>query len=235
MSLVSYKDVLKRLVLFNQQESYVLESGTNTTATADKLIDSAATFQTNSVKKGSLVYNVSDNTFTTCSSIDTETQLTLVDDNFTATGKSYKVYNVTDMVTAQITDIIIRTDQEVYDRLRKLFTAEVSSVIDTTLAEYGVVKNIALAYASYQVMLDIYGIVYSELPAIITSQKEWADEKLEQYETGALTFKSDSTNQSSAMYTTTDSNNSIFPITDLEDSKTVQEYFRDDCEMGEME
>lgn len=68
------------------------ESGTNTTATALKLIDSTATFIANNVKTGDVVYNITDNTAATVLTVDSQTQLTLNADIFTATAKVYSIY-----------------------------------------------------------------------------------------------------------------------------------------------
>lgn len=70
----------------------VAESGTNTTATASKLIDSAATFITQNVKTGDVVHNDTDGTAATVVTVDSQTQLTLNANIFTATGKVYVVY-----------------------------------------------------------------------------------------------------------------------------------------------
>lgn len=68
-----------------------VQEGTNTTATVTKLIDSSATFQTNLVQVGHGVTNNTDGTIAVVVSIDSETQLTIDRDIFTATGKIYKV------------------------------------------------------------------------------------------------------------------------------------------------
>jgi hypothetical protein len=70
----------------------VAESGTNTTATESKLIDSAATFVTNNVKTGDVVHNDTDGTAATVVSVDSQTQLTLNANIFDATDKAYVVY-----------------------------------------------------------------------------------------------------------------------------------------------
>lgn len=67
-------------------------AGTNTTATAFKLIDSAATFITNNVRTGDVVHNDTAGTAATVVSVDSETQLTLNADIFTATSQTYVVY-----------------------------------------------------------------------------------------------------------------------------------------------
>ncbi|MEN9389315.1 MAG: hypothetical protein RLY61_399 [Candidatus Parcubacteria bacterium] len=70
----------------------VAESGVNTTATTNLLIDSAATFITNNVATGDIVHNDTDGTAATVVSVDSETQLTLNANIFTATGKAFVVY-----------------------------------------------------------------------------------------------------------------------------------------------
>jgi len=69
-----------------------IATGTNTSTSASKLVNSAATFITNNVKIGDIVYNTTDSTAATVVSVDSETQLTLNADIFTATSKSYVVY-----------------------------------------------------------------------------------------------------------------------------------------------
>jgi len=69
-----------------------IETGTNTTATASKLIDSTATFISLNVQTGDVVHNDTDGTAATVVSVDSETQLTLNANIFTATAKSYVVY-----------------------------------------------------------------------------------------------------------------------------------------------
>jgi hypothetical protein len=69
-------------------------AGVNTTATAFKLISSAATFITNNVKTGDVIHNDTDETSATVLTVDSQTQLTLNADIFTATAKSYAVYGM---------------------------------------------------------------------------------------------------------------------------------------------
>ena len=73
----------------------LLTSGTNTSVTATSLVDSGATFVTDGVKDGSLVTNTSTNTSTTVASVVSETQLTLLDDIFTAIPENYSIYTST--------------------------------------------------------------------------------------------------------------------------------------------
>lgn len=70
----------------------LIEAGTNTTATAFKLIDSAGLFITNNIKTGDIVHNDTDEIAATVVSVDSETQLTLNANIFTATDKLYAVY-----------------------------------------------------------------------------------------------------------------------------------------------
>lgn len=66
-----------------------LESLTDGT-TANKIVDSGATFQTDKVQIGDRVYNLTDLTQTTVTAIDSETVLSLADDIFTS-GEDYKI------------------------------------------------------------------------------------------------------------------------------------------------
>jgi hypothetical protein len=71
-----------------------ISTGTNTTATALKLISSTGNFITNSVRTGDIVHNDTDETTATVVSVDSQTQLTLNADIFTVTGKTYTVYGM---------------------------------------------------------------------------------------------------------------------------------------------
>lgn len=70
------------------------ESGTNTTLTTDKLVDSAATFSTNSVGIGDVVANITDGTYASVTAVDSETQLSLSADIFPTTGSTGESYSV---------------------------------------------------------------------------------------------------------------------------------------------
>ena len=72
----------------------VIESGTSTTVTASKLIDSTGLFITNNVKTGDVVHNDTAGTAATVVSVDSETQLTLNANIFTATAQAYVVYSM---------------------------------------------------------------------------------------------------------------------------------------------
>ena len=66
-----------------------LESTTDGT-TASKLVDSGATFQTDLVQVGDIIFNLTDLTQTTVTAIDSETVLSVTADIFT-TGEDYKI------------------------------------------------------------------------------------------------------------------------------------------------
>jgi hypothetical protein len=70
----------------------IVASGRNTSVTAFKLIDSGATFLTNNVRVGDVIHNDTSGTAATVFSVDSETQLTLNADIFTATLQNYVVY-----------------------------------------------------------------------------------------------------------------------------------------------
>lgn len=85
--------------------SYSTLTGTNTSISASKLINSAATFQTSGVKKGDLAKNTTANTTAKVVSVDGETQLTLDTDIFTATGQNYEIKSLTIQVKEYIDDV----------------------------------------------------------------------------------------------------------------------------------
>lgn len=70
----------------------VTTTGTNTTATSLKLIDSAATFITSHVYPGDVIHNDTASTAATVVSVDSETQLTLNANIFTTTAQAYTIY-----------------------------------------------------------------------------------------------------------------------------------------------
>jgi hypothetical protein len=66
--------------------------GTNTTATAFKLINSAALYLTKNVKTGDVVHNDTAGTAATVVSVESETELTLNANIFPSTGQVYAIY-----------------------------------------------------------------------------------------------------------------------------------------------
>jgi len=77
--------------------------GTTTSVSSGKLIDSGATFITSGVQAGDFVWNHTDQTHTTVVSVDSEIQLTLTDDIFTA-SEEYSV-EISDLVTKYSYDL----------------------------------------------------------------------------------------------------------------------------------
>ena len=72
----------------------VIETGTNTATAANQLIDAATgNFVNLNVKAGDIVYNVTDGTAATVVSVQSDSTLTLNANIFTATAKSYVIYN----------------------------------------------------------------------------------------------------------------------------------------------
>jgi len=69
-----------------------IAGGSNTTATAFKLINSAALYVTKNVKTGDVVHNDTAGTAATVVSVDSQTQLTLNANIFTSTAQVYTVY-----------------------------------------------------------------------------------------------------------------------------------------------
>jgi len=70
----------------------VIEVGTSTSVVASKLVDSTALFITNNVQTGDIVHNDTLGTVATVVTVDSETQLTLNADIFTATAQVFNVY-----------------------------------------------------------------------------------------------------------------------------------------------
>ena len=80
------------------QTPIALKTGTNTSATAFKLIDSGASFITNGIIVGCVVKNTTDNTYSSVVSVDSQTQLTLKTNIFPTTPKGYAVYSTKPVV-----------------------------------------------------------------------------------------------------------------------------------------
>jgi hypothetical protein len=71
-----------------------IDGGTNTTATANKLINSAATFIDDNVKTGDVVHNDTANTAATVVSVESQTELTLNANIFPSTAQAYAIYSM---------------------------------------------------------------------------------------------------------------------------------------------
>jgi len=74
-------------------------SGTNTSVSVASLIDSAATFETNNVKTGDIVYNTTDGTAATVLVVVSQTSLLLNADIFAASSKAYTIYQASSQTT----------------------------------------------------------------------------------------------------------------------------------------
>jgi len=87
-------------------EPYIIhcQTGTSTSVSAGKLVDSAGDFQdaTYTVKKGDIAENVTDALEATVVSVDSGTQITLSADIFTDTGKTYVIRGLVSRVKAYI-------------------------------------------------------------------------------------------------------------------------------------
>ncbi|MEF3691687.1 MAG: DUF2341 domain-containing protein [Candidatus Moraniibacteriota bacterium] len=66
-------------------------TGTTTSTTASKLINSGETFITKKVQVGSIIKNTTDNTYTYVTALDSETQLSVANDIFVS-GEAYTIY-----------------------------------------------------------------------------------------------------------------------------------------------
>jgi lipoprotein-anchoring transpeptidase ErfK/SrfK len=70
----------------------IVEVGTNTSTVANQLVDSAATFQTNNVQVGDIVYNNVTLQAATVTRVISQTVVELNANIFLSTGESYTVY-----------------------------------------------------------------------------------------------------------------------------------------------
>lgn len=77
----------------NGDFSSILLSGTDTANTAFKLRDAGATFTTDGLEVSMLVINTSTNASSRIAAIDSDIQLSLDQDIFTATPENYEIYN----------------------------------------------------------------------------------------------------------------------------------------------
>lgn len=91
--------------LYRIRRKRISVTGTNTSATANKLTDTGATFITDGIQVGFTVFNDTDSTFATVTAIDSETQLSLSKDIFTATSKAYTVIQAEGFFAEDWTDL----------------------------------------------------------------------------------------------------------------------------------
>jgi rhodanese-related sulfurtransferase len=103
------------------------QTGTNTAVAAGKLVDSNVAHYfldvVYTVKIGDIVENVTDNTQTTVTAVDSATQLSLAADIFTATGKTYLIRGLVGDVKKYI------------DPLRPVTASKVNIVAPTTVTQ----------------------------------------------------------------------------------------------------
>ena len=76
----------------NIPSANLVDSGTNTSTSSAALLSSSATFNTDGVAVGDVVYNVTDGTSATVINVVNQTQLLLNTDIFLATGKTFIIY-----------------------------------------------------------------------------------------------------------------------------------------------
>jgi len=136
-------------------EPYIVhcQTGTSTSVSAGKLVDSAGAFTdaTYTVKKGDIVENVSDSRQTTVTAVDSATQLSLTQDIFTETGKSYIVRGLIGEIKKYI------------DPLRPVTASKVSIIapsiltqaVTMTVTGYGIDRTVIAAdIAAYMAEMD---------------------------------------------------------------------------------
>lgn len=70
----------------------LIDSGTNTSVTTSALVSSSSTFLADNVQVGDVVYNITDGTAATVISVTSQTEIVLNADIFTATAKSFQIY-----------------------------------------------------------------------------------------------------------------------------------------------
>jgi len=108
-------------------EPYILHShtGTNTSVSAGKLIDSAGVFDntTYTIHKGDIVENLTDSQETTVTAVDSATQISLAEDIFTETGTSYVIRGLVGEVKKYI------------DPLRPVTASKVSIIAPTPVSQ----------------------------------------------------------------------------------------------------
>ncbi len=79
-----------------------ISSGTTTSTTANKLVDTSANFSTDGVKAGDIVFNTTDLTTARITAIDAATQLSLSADIF-ASGETYEIFAVAGLLSTSAT------------------------------------------------------------------------------------------------------------------------------------
>ena len=78
--------------------SIEVDSGTTTSTTADKLVQTGQNF-VSTVTVGDIIHNTTDGTFTTVTAVDSNTSLSL-DDDIMATSEAFVIYHINNNITA---------------------------------------------------------------------------------------------------------------------------------------
>jgi len=122
-----FQDIVNRYV------SSFNASGTNTSVASGKLVDSTASFTTDGINVGDNVWNETLNTWAKVSSVDSNTQISLSNDIFTATGQVYLIkpssslyadnVSVQDSGNTMILQKFICANKDPFDRLQTLMNA----------------------------------------------------------------------------------------------------------------
>lgn len=91
-------------------------SGTNDSISANRLVDSTATFIADGVQVGMVIYNEADDTSAHVLAVNSENNLTISDSIFTATGKNYKIY-----ATPALSEIYVECNGQIIDDVESIY------------------------------------------------------------------------------------------------------------------
>lgn len=96
--------------IFDATTTTTLASGTNTSVTSGKLVDSGADFSGDGVAVGNVVKNTTSGTYAYVSAVDSGTALSLSADIFTATPRNYEIYSTKSVVSSLTSAELIWTN-----------------------------------------------------------------------------------------------------------------------------
>ena len=170
---VSYNENTDVIAVDMSGKGKELEAGTNTSVSAGKLVDTAATFSTSGVVANDIVWNATDQTLSLVTSVDSETQLTIGTDIFTATGKVYQVMDQSTMV---------EDDSDIIKDLLRCFAAAVdtdfvTSAFTTLLTDSGV--SLRHVFTSATNLLEALQSIGFELGIDIRQVPDATNEKMQ--------------------------------------------------------
>jgi hypothetical protein len=140
------------------EQAIVGTSGTTTSTSAGKLVDSGASFNNGSVAVAMKVYNLTDGTSTTIDAIDSATQLDLAADIFTS-SEDYKIASRTDFDDAIF---IIQTDYPTNARATK----NDDFFVDLAVYVYNVLLN------NYNVSINYFGAIQNSIASFLAGDTE---------------------------------------------------------------